>query len=65
MVIEMDHAWGSVQPAWRLSHADQLIYLAGRHGYSTFLKVNAVNDPPCCMMRRELLQNPPCMMRRE
>ena len=22
MVIEMDHAWGSVQPAWRLSHAE-------------------------------------------
>ena len=45
MVIEMDDSWGGVHPTWFVSQADQLIWFAALHGYSTFLKVPCVASP--------------------
>ena len=42
MTIEVDAAWGRVDPAWQLSEADRFAWTAGRHGYDVFFKV------PCC-----------------
>jgi hypothetical protein len=38
LVIELDASWGG-RLYWGVGHADQLAWLAARHGYDTYLKV--------------------------
>ena len=39
MTIEVDATWGGISAEWGVTHADQLAWLAARHGYRTLLKV--------------------------
>ena len=39
MSIEVDKSWGHVLRGWNLTAVDQLVWLARRHGYNSYLKV--------------------------
>ena len=39
MTIEVDATWGGISAEWGVTAADQLAWLAARHGYRTLLKV--------------------------